>query len=318
MEGGEGGMPFITVITCTYNRLESLSRLYLSLRQQTFKDFVWLILDDGSTDGVGQQVRLWQQEGCLDIDYHHFPHRGKHWTQKDGWALVKTCYTVEVDDDDELTDDGLEVLHQTWCQIEREGRDDIGMVAALSEDEKGNVICYDGWKGDFLDTDYLAMEWTAHHPSENLLSMRSDIIQKVGVYRDEGKWLYDQVTLVLESVLWNRIAEKYHTRYIKKVLRVYHCEGQHRLSKSGFGRQKCINYTFSLYVLLNELQGRYCENVHDTLKYLAEYLACGTALKYPVSQLVRSLNSRFLRVGGILLSPAAFLVGGYFRTHYFK
>jgi hypothetical protein len=225
---------------------------------------------------------------------------------------------VEVDDDDELTDDGLEVLHQTWCQIEREGRDDIGMVAALSEDEKGNVICHDGWKGDFLDTDYLAMEWTAHHPSENLLSMRSDIIQKAGVYRDEGKWLYDQVTLVLESVLWNRIAEKYHTRYIKKVLRVYHCEGQHRLSKSVFNRQKCINYTFSLYVLLNELQGRYCENVHDTLKYLAEYLACGTALKYPVSQLVRSLNSRFLRVGGILLSPAAFLVGGYFRTHYFK
>ena len=311
-------MPFITVITCTYNRLESLSRLYLSLRQQTFKDFVWLILDDGSTDEVEQRVRSWQQEGWLDIDYHHFPHRGKHWTQKDGWALVKTRYSVDVDDDDELTDDGLEVLHQTWGKIEREGRDDIGMVAALAEDEKGNVICYDGWQGDDLDTDYLSMEWTAHHPSENLLSMRSDIIQKAGVYRDEGKWLYDQVTLVLESVLWNRIAEKYHTRYLKKVLRVYHCEGEHRLSKNVFNRQKCINYTFSLYVLLNELQCRYRENILDTLKYLAEYVACGIALKYPVSQLVRSLNSRFLRVGGILLSPAAFLVGGYFRTHYFK
>ena len=318
MEGGEGGMPFITVITCTYNRLESLSRLYLSLRQQTFKDFVWLILDDGSTDEVEQRVRSWQQEGWLDIDYHHFPHRGKHWTQKDGWALVKTRYSVDVDDDDELTDDGLEVLHQTWGKIEREGRDDIGMVAALAEDEKGNVICYDGWQGDNLDTDYLSMEWTTHHPSENLLSMRSDIIQKAGVYRDEGKWLYDQVTLVLESVLWNRIAEKYHTRYLKKVLRVYHCEGEHRLSKNVFNRQKCINYTFSLYVLLNELQCRYRENILDTLKYLAEYVACGIALKYPVSQLVRSLNSRFLRVGGILLSPAAFLVGGYFRTHYFK
>ena len=311
-------MPFITVITCTYNRLESLSRLYLSLRQQTFKDFVWLILDDGSTDEVEQRVRSWQQEGWLDIDYHHFPHRGKHWTQKDGWALVKTRYSVDVDDDDELTDDGLEVLHQTWGKIEREGRDDIGMVAALAEDEKGNVICYDGWQGDNLDTDYLSMEWTTHHPSENLLSMRSDIIQKAGVYRDEGKWLYDQVTLVLESVLWNRIAEKYHTRYLKKVLRVYHCEGEHRLSKNVFNRQKCINYTFSLYVLLNELQCRYRENILDTLKYLAEYVACGIALKYPVSQLVRSLNSRFLRVGGILLSPAAFLVGGYFRTHYFK
>ena len=40
----------ITVFTPTYNRAHLLPRLYESLCKQTFKDFEWVIVDDGSTD----------------------------------------------------------------------------------------------------------------------------------------------------------------------------------------------------------------------------------------------------------------------------
>ena len=46
-----------TVFTPTFNRKELLEKLYKSLQKQTFKDFEWLIVDDGSTDGTKEKVK---------------------------------------------------------------------------------------------------------------------------------------------------------------------------------------------------------------------------------------------------------------------
>ena len=40
----------ITVFTPTYNRGYIIEKLYRSLQQQTFTDFEWLVIDDGSMD----------------------------------------------------------------------------------------------------------------------------------------------------------------------------------------------------------------------------------------------------------------------------
>ena len=42
----------ITVFTPTYNRAYILGQLYQSLRDQSFDDFEWLVIDDGSTDNT--------------------------------------------------------------------------------------------------------------------------------------------------------------------------------------------------------------------------------------------------------------------------
>ena len=42
----------ITVFTPTYNRGHLLNRIYKSLAKQRYKDFEWIIVDDGSTDGT--------------------------------------------------------------------------------------------------------------------------------------------------------------------------------------------------------------------------------------------------------------------------
>ena len=46
----------ITVITPTYNRAHTLERVYQSLKNQTFKSFKWLVMDDGSTDDTKQLI----------------------------------------------------------------------------------------------------------------------------------------------------------------------------------------------------------------------------------------------------------------------
>ena len=43
--------PYITVLTATYDRAKTLPRLADSLEAQSFGDFEWLVVDDGSRDG---------------------------------------------------------------------------------------------------------------------------------------------------------------------------------------------------------------------------------------------------------------------------
>ena len=43
-------MQTLTVFTPAYNRAHTIGRTYKSLCSQKCKDFVWLIVDDGSTD----------------------------------------------------------------------------------------------------------------------------------------------------------------------------------------------------------------------------------------------------------------------------
>ena len=41
---------FITVFTPAYNRAGLLPKVYESLCKQTFRDFEWVVVDDGSTE----------------------------------------------------------------------------------------------------------------------------------------------------------------------------------------------------------------------------------------------------------------------------
>ena len=52
----------ISIITPTYNRAETLHRCYESLSEQSFRNFEWIIVDDGSVDEISENVRAWQRE----------------------------------------------------------------------------------------------------------------------------------------------------------------------------------------------------------------------------------------------------------------
>ena len=63
-------MAFLTVFTPAYNRAHTLPRTYESLCQQDCKDFIWLIVDDGSTDETADLVKGWQKEkNGFEIQY---------------------------------------------------------------------------------------------------------------------------------------------------------------------------------------------------------------------------------------------------------
>jgi len=71
-------MKKITIFTPTYNRRNLLGRLYESLKTQTNKNFVWLIVDDGSSDNTEEIINKYKKEKVVDIQYFYKENGGKH------------------------------------------------------------------------------------------------------------------------------------------------------------------------------------------------------------------------------------------------
>ena len=68
----------ISVITPTYNRANVLHRVYDSLIHQTYREFEWIIVDDGSEDNTKAVVNQFVQEADFDIVYYYQNNNGKH------------------------------------------------------------------------------------------------------------------------------------------------------------------------------------------------------------------------------------------------
>lgn len=107
-------MKFITIFTPTYNRAGTLIRLYESLKKQTNKNFLWLIVDDGSTDNTEEIVNKWISDDELEIRYFKQQNQGKSMAHNKGVELTETELFTCVDSDDYLTDNAVEEIINCW------------------------------------------------------------------------------------------------------------------------------------------------------------------------------------------------------------
>jgi len=95
--------PFLTILTPAFNRAAKLPSLYASLCSQTDKGFIWLVVDDGSTDGTKDLIRGFaQEEKEFAIIYIRKENGGKHTALNLGIRQVRTELTFIVDSDDRL------------------------------------------------------------------------------------------------------------------------------------------------------------------------------------------------------------------------
>jgi glycosyltransferase involved in cell wall biosynthesis len=107
-------LPLLTVFTPTFNRAHTLHLCYESLKRQTCNDFVWLIIDDGSTDRTRELVDLWICEGLVPIRYHYQENQGMHGAHNTAYERIDTELNVCIDSDDYMADDAVEKISSFW------------------------------------------------------------------------------------------------------------------------------------------------------------------------------------------------------------
>lgn len=100
----------ITVLTPTFNRGGGLQSLWDSLQKQNVKDFEWLVVDDGSTDGTKNLITQLQEKSDFPIRYIYKNNGGKHTALNVGIQTICSELIFIVDSDDCVTDDAVESI----------------------------------------------------------------------------------------------------------------------------------------------------------------------------------------------------------------
>ncbi|HUK09106.1 MAG TPA: glycosyltransferase family 2 protein [Stellaceae bacterium] len=209
-----------TILTPTYNRAHCLGRVYESLRVQTFQDFEWVVVDDGSTDRTRDLISSWK--AGFPIRYVWKPNGGRHTAINTGVQMARGQFTAQLDSDDSLLPHALERIDYHWRQIEDQER--FAIVVALCLREDGTVV------GGRLPRDHVDVfgigQLAALTDGGQWGTARTDILRKFPypIFKNER--------FLTESVVWNRILRRHGARYVDEPLHIYRVTPD-SLSRSG-------------------------------------------------------------------------------------
>lgn len=107
----------LTVFTPTYNRGYILSRCYQALCEQTSRDFLWLVVDDGSTDNTKELINEWEKENIIEIKYIYQKNAGKQRAVNTGIINCETPFFSFLDSDDYYEKNTVERFIQGFDKI---------------------------------------------------------------------------------------------------------------------------------------------------------------------------------------------------------
>lgn len=283
-----------TVFTPTYNREYTLKKLYQSLKKQTYKEFEWLIVDDGSTDNTKELVQNFIDESILNIRYVYKENGGKHTAINVGVKNANGELFFIVDSDDGLVEDAIEIANNEWDTIE--DKSNFSGVVGLCVYENGQVI-------------------GTQMPEDKKICSFTDLYFKYGVKGDKSiVFLTDilkkypfperkEVKFLPESIVWHEISKKYNVKCVNKpmIIREYLEDGltQNILSKSSL-KGRALEFLY----LINQ-------NTYPITKYpymwVKNYINLARYSLLSKSSYFNEINRFYDKVVYILFYPLGYL-----------
>lgn len=187
-----------TVFTPTYNRAYIISVLYKSLCRQSFTDFEWVVVDDGSTDNTEELITSFIAEKRLDISYVKVPNGGKHRAINRGVELAKGELFFIVDSDDYLTDNALQRIDEVEKTIPAEEKPHFCGVCGLKGYSAERIVG-STFKGETLDCTILDRK--KHGISGDKAEVFYTAVMKKYPFP-----VFEGENFLTEAVVWHRMA----------------------------------------------------------------------------------------------------------------
>lgn len=201
-------MATLTVFTPLYNRINTLKRTYESLKRQTSKDFVWLIIDDGSTDNPYEIIKEWIKiNNGFEIKYVYKENGGMHTAHNTAYENIDTELNVCVDSDDYMPDNAVQLIIDCWNKNKNKGY--AGIIALDFADSTKKVI------GKELPTDKESTTLMGYYNNggfgDKKLIYRTDIIKATPPYP-----VFDNEKYVALAYKYYLIDEKYELKILNE------------------------------------------------------------------------------------------------------
>ena len=240
-------MATLTVFTPAYNRAHTLPRTYESLCSQNCKDFIWLVVDDGSLDNTAQLVRQWQEkDNGFEIRYVYKENGGMHTAHNTAYEHIDTELNTCIDSDDKLAPGAVEKILRKWDQVKDQG---YAGIIGLDADFDGNVIGK-GFPEGMTETTVIGY-YAAGGSGDKKLVYRTDIINQYPSYP-----VFEGEKYVALSYKYRLIDQTYKMAVLDEILCnvEYQPDGssgtmwqQYLKNPKGFAfwRKVCMQYPYS-------------------------------------------------------------------------
>ncbi len=280
-----------TVFTPTFNRGRTLSRVYESLANQTFNDFEWLIVDDGSTDNTRELVEQWQAIATFPIHYHYQQNCGKHIAYNAAAQAAQGRFLICLDSDDACVPHTLERFKYHWDTIPLADQPRYSGIDCHCLDTEGRILG-DLYPNAPIDSNFAEMRYRYKVKGEKWGFQRTAVIREFPFPNVPG------VTHIPEAMIWTELTKKYPARYVNEPLRIYYeNSGSDQLTKMNLALQNPQAYNLACKHRLDweieffRYQPKYF--LASAVNYIRSHLHLGTGLGQQVGELKSGL-AKFL------------------------
>ncbi|WP_286420305.1 glycosyltransferase family A protein [Myroides odoratimimus] len=268
------------MFTPTYNRANTLPKLYFSLLKQNYKNFEWVIVDDGSIDDTQEIVKSWIEEKKINIIYHKKTNGGKHRAINKGLEIANGELFFIVDSDDYLLDSSLSIVDKYYQDI-KDDKTIIG-VTGFRCFPNNQIIGGKLFPQDVLDSNLIERRQKYNVIADLAHVLKTDIFKQ---------YLFPDIpgeNFVAESIVWNRIALDYKMRYFNEAIYVGgYLEGG--LSNNSIKNRR-INSKYST-LLYKELVDNNVSNIKVKFKAAINYWRFAFCRKENIFKLLMEIKN---------------------------
>jgi glycosyltransferase involved in cell wall biosynthesis len=304
-------MPYITVLTLTYNRAHTLPRVYASLCKQEFKDFDWVVIDDGSTDSTKSLIEGYQKIAAFPIKYYYKENGGKHTALNFALDKIESIYVHIIDSDDALSDNALSLIHQNWEQIPAKDYDRFWCVSGLCLDNQtGKIVGKPFPKGINELVGRTQHKVIVKYPGDK------SCCRKLSVLKEFPFPVFPDVKFVSEGMVWEKINKKYDQYCTNDIFRIYYTDSPDSLAAGNMhSSTRWRTYYYSSLFFVNECFDQITYN-KKILRSLLSVSRCAMLSHTSRGELMKGLNTWYKRVLVTLGYPVAWLIIKYQKISY--
>jgi glycosyltransferase involved in cell wall biosynthesis len=237
-------MKTLTIFTPTYNRAFCLHQLYDSLVAQTSQDFVWLVIDDGSTDTTQSLIASWTNENKIEIQYIHKENQGMHSAHNVAYTNIMSELNVCIDSDDFMPNTAVALILNSWKKADKTCAGLIGLDAFKDGSIVGQLI-----PKTLQTTSLNDLYFKYKVLGDKKVVIKTSVVREFPLYP-----LYENEKLVPLGVLYLMIDQKYKWFCVNEVFCIveYLEDGssrnilkQYTKSPKGFGYSRLIQMQYS-------------------------------------------------------------------------
>lgn len=199
----------ITVISPSYNRVNTLPALYASLCSQSSKDFTWLVVDDGSQDNTETYIKGIIADSPFPVIYIKKENGGKHTALNVAIDKVETELFFIVDSDDVLTPDAIETIERDWQSVKDDNLCGIGYLRGYS----GQELIGDSYPKDNARDNFINLRYNRGISGDKAEVWVTELLRQYGGFPEcQGE------RFVSESVLWIKVSRKHDMFFRNKII----------------------------------------------------------------------------------------------------